>query len=162
MNALESLLRRVGGRERWLRFRIGRIRRVLMNGRPLWDVIAEPPARFVKAAAFVRHRAAMGAHYKQRWNGAMSEAEAAALFRLAAPEYTLMMARRAYMGRRESDRMRLAERYIVACLREVEGIPTCGLFSLAEAMAEAFEEGPSTIGNAWATRPDRPRRLVKK
>ena len=94
----------------------------------------------------------------------MSQSLADALFRLAAPEYVLQMARRSYLGRNESDRKRVAERYIAACLRAVEGIPTEFGADLHGAAADAFGEHPRVIAKAWATRDDRPRRrrLVKK
>lgn len=130
IDVLMARLARRGESPRSGRFRIKNVQhvRVRANGRPWRDVldtIADPPARFVNEAARIRERAMERAHYRRRRNpGAMSQSQANELFRLAAPEYALLLARRSYLGRNESDRKRVAERYILACLRAVEGIPT--------------------------------------
>lgn len=129
-----------------------------MNGRPVLDHLAMPPHRFVQQATVYRVRAASRAHFKRRWNGAMSQTEAEDLFRLAAPEYALQMARRTYLGRNETNRKRVAERYIVVCRRVVERIATEIGVDLDQAMADAFKEHPRTIAKAWAKRVERSRR----
>lgn len=170
IDALMARLARRGESPRSGRFRIKNVQhvRVRANGRPWRDVldtIADPPARFVNEAARIRERAMERAHYRRRRNpGAMSQSQANELFRLAAPEYALLLARRSYLGRNESDRKRVAERYILACLRAVEGIPTEFGVDIHDAARRAFGEHPRTIAKAWATRDDRPRRrrLVRK
>ena len=132
--------------------RWGKLRRFVRALGGAWRYVChewtpEPPAAFLARVRWYRARPR-----------AFTYGSAVALFELAEPPFRWRTHGRNVRERRRHLQKAVGDRYILRCLRDVEGIAgrkvrsNAGHWTLAEAMGEAFGEDSRTIERAWQGR----------